>query len=48
MLAGDIYESRKIRLTDTEEPVLDPASPGEIIFQPELGCLCGSDLLYFE
>lgn len=48
MLAGDIYEPRKIRLTDTEEPALDPASPGEIIFQPELGCLCGSDLLYFE
>ncbi|MDP7205524.1 MAG: zinc-binding dehydrogenase [Pirellulaceae bacterium] len=48
MLAGDIYEPRKIRLTDTEEPLLDPASPGEIIFQPELGCLCGSDLLYFE
>ncbi len=48
MLAGDIYEPRKIRLVETEEPRLDPAIPGEIIFQPEIGCLCGSDLLYFE
>lgn len=48
MLAGEIYEPRKIRLVDTEEPVLDPGTPGDIIFQPELGCLCGSDLLYFE
>ena len=48
MLAGEIYEPRKIRLIDTEEPELDPSSPGEIIFEPELGCLCGSDLLYFE
>jgi threonine dehydrogenase-like Zn-dependent dehydrogenase len=48
MLAGDIYEPRKIRLVETDEPVLDPATPGEIIFQPELACLCGSDLLFFE
>ena len=23
-------------------------APGQIIFQPQLGCLCGSDLLHFE
>ena len=51
MIAGDIYSSRKIRLIDVAEPKLAPATdgqPGQIIFQPELGCLCGSDLVYFE
>ena len=53
MLAGNIYEPRKIKLIDVPEFVLDADTPddpaqGEIIFQPELACLCGSDLLYFE
>ncbi len=48
MLAGDIHEPRKIRLVDVPEPRLDSGTPDEIIFQPELACLCGSDLLYFE
>ena len=53
MLAGHIYEPRKIRLVDVPEPVLsrasaDPGHEGEIIFQPQLGCLCGSDLPYFD
>jgi threonine dehydrogenase-like Zn-dependent dehydrogenase len=53
LLAGHIYAPRKIRLVEIPEPVLgpapaNPATEGEIIFQPELGCLCGSDLPYFD
>lgn len=53
MLAGNIYAPGKIRLVDAPEPTLEPGaegngSAGQIIFQPELACLCGSDLLYFE
>ncbi|MGE0606508.1 MAG: zinc-binding dehydrogenase [Pirellulales bacterium] len=47
MLAGDIYAPGKIRLVDVPEPTLD-GPPGDIIFQVELACLCGSDLLFFE
>jgi threonine dehydrogenase-like Zn-dependent dehydrogenase len=48
-----MYAPGKIRLVDVPEPTLDgpstaPEGVGEIIFQPELACLCGSDLLYFE
>ncbi|MBM3997935.1 MAG: zinc-binding dehydrogenase [Planctomycetes bacterium] len=53
MFAGHIPEPRTIRLIDIPEPELgprpsDPEAMGEILFQPELGCLCGSDLPYFE
>ncbi len=48
VLAGQIYERCRIKLVDAPEPRLNPSTPGQIIFQPELGCLCGSDLLYFE
>jgi len=53
LLAGHIPAARKIAFVDVPEPELgpppaDPALNGEIIFQPELGCLCGSDLPYFE
>lgn len=53
MFAAHIYAPRKIRLVEVPEPVLgpipdDPSVHGEIIFQPELGCLCGSDLPYFD
>lgn len=47
MLAGDIYAPRQIRLIDVPEPKL-AKSTGQIIVQPELGCLCGSDIPYFE
>ena len=51
MLAGDMYAPGKIRLIDVPEPALSPAPPdgcsGQIIFQPETTCLCGSDLPYF-
>jgi threonine dehydrogenase-like Zn-dependent dehydrogenase len=51
LLAGEIYEPGRIRLIDIAEPKLDAAAadgPGDIIFQPELACLCGSDLLFFD
>ena len=48
MLAGEIYGPKQIRLVDVPEPELDPDGSGEIIFQPELSCLCGSDMLFFE
>lgn len=51
MFAGQISGPQKISLIDVPEHKLE-AKPvdgvGQIIFQPELGCLCGSDLLYFE
>ena len=52
MLTGDMYAPGKIRLIDVPEPVLPPVPPdgctGQIIFQPETTCLCGSDLPYFN
>ncbi|MFO0918763.1 MAG: zinc-binding dehydrogenase [Planctomycetaceae bacterium] len=52
MLAGDMHAPGKIRLVERPEPVLSPAPPvgcsGQIIFQPETTCLCGSDLPYFN
>lgn len=53
MLAGEIYAPGKVRLVDAPEPRLDQVVEGaaagpEIIFQVELACLCGSDLLFFE
>lgn len=48
MFAADIHAPRKIRLIDVPEPSLADAAGEEIIFQPELACLCGSDLLYFD
>jgi threonine dehydrogenase-like Zn-dependent dehydrogenase len=52
MLVGDMYAPGKIRLVERPEPVLPPAPPagcsGQIIFQPETTCLCGSDLPYFK
>jgi len=50
MLAGRIVERGKLELVDIPEPRLSPPAPGkpaEIIFQPEVTCLCGSDLPYF-
>lgn len=53
MLAGYFPEKHRIELVEAPEPVLDrkapqPGQPGEIIFQPEIACLCGSDLPYFN
>jgi len=46
VLAGDIYAPGKTKLTEVPEPALE--NEREIIYQVELVCLCGSDLLYFE
>jgi threonine dehydrogenase-like Zn-dependent dehydrogenase len=53
MLAGNFIGPRRIELVDVPEPQLpkspsDSASPGQIIFQPECTCLCGSDLPFFR
>lgn len=48
MLAGEIYDEQKIRLVEIEEPTLPEDSRDEIIFEPQLACLCGSDLTYFQ
>ena len=45
MLAGHVTAPGKIELVDVPEPRLD--ADGQILFQPELGCLCGSDLPFF-
>jgi len=50
MLAGTIVSHRQIQLVEIEEPrlALVDVSPGQIIFQPEMTCLCGSDLPFFD
>ena len=50
MLAGTIVSHRQIQLVEIEEPQLPlvDVSPGQIIFQPEMTCLCGSDLPFFD
>ena len=48
MLAGRIVAKGAIRLVDMEEPRLSKdGGEGTIIFQPEITCLCGSDLPFF-
>jgi threonine dehydrogenase-like Zn-dependent dehydrogenase len=51
MLAGNFIGPRRIELVDVPEPELQKASsdsPGQMIFQPECTCLCGSDLPFFR
>jgi threonine dehydrogenase-like Zn-dependent dehydrogenase len=51
LLAGHITAPNKIELVEIEPPRLEPAPPegeGQIIFEPHLACLCGSDLPYFD
>jgi threonine dehydrogenase-like Zn-dependent dehydrogenase len=53
LLAGYFPAKHRIELVEVAEPALDraalqPGQPGEIIFQPEIACLCGSDLPYFN
>ena len=53
MFAGYFPAKHRIELVDAPEPVFEraspePGQPGDIIFQPEIACLCGSDLPYFN
>lgn len=50
MLAGQFTAPRTVQLLDHPEPQLPDAElqPGQIVFQPELTCLCGSDLPFFD
>jgi threonine dehydrogenase-like Zn-dependent dehydrogenase len=53
LLAGQFPAKHRIELIEVPEPALearpaDPGRPGDIIFQPEVSCLCGSDLPYFN
>ncbi|MEZ6048518.1 MAG: zinc-binding dehydrogenase [Planctomycetaceae bacterium] len=46
MFAGHIVAPSKIELIEVEEPQLSDKG-GEILFQPECACLCGSDMPFF-
>ena len=49
MLAGHILARRKIELVDIPEPTIkDATEPDQILFEPHMTCLCGSDLPYFD
>ena len=48
MLAGQFTNRRCVELIEIDEPKLDPAVPDQMVFQPELTCLCGSDLPFFD
>lgn len=50
MLAGHFVSRRQVRLIEIDEPKLPAAdtAPGQILFQPEMTCLCGSDLPFFD
>ncbi len=50
MLAGHFLSRRQVELVQIDEPRLPAAesTPGQIIFQPEMTCLCGSDLPFFD
>ena len=48
MLAGHFITPRVVKLVDVPEPELPAGSSGQIVFQPEMTCLCGSDLPYFD
>ena len=51
MFAGRMTAPGQVELVDIPEPQLpprDPGGPGQILFQPTLACLCGSDLPFFQ
>lgn len=50
MLAGHFVSRRQVRLVEVDEPQLPAANTAsrQILFQPEMTCLCGSDLPYFD
>ncbi|MBL4714378.1 MAG: alcohol dehydrogenase catalytic domain-containing protein, partial [Alcanivorax sp.] len=51
VFAGRMPAPERVELVEIPEPELpvrDPLGPGQIIFQPTLACLCGSDLPFFQ
>ena len=48
LYAGHIVERGKIEVIDHPEPRLDDGETGQILFQPVLACLCGSDMPFFQ
>ncbi len=48
MFAGRFSAPRVVELIDVPDARLDPGASGQILFQPELVCLCGSDLPFFD
>ncbi len=51
MFAGHMPAPGQVELVEVSEPELpprDPEGPGQIIIQPTLSCLCGSDLPFFQ
>ena len=48
MLAGQFTAPRVLQFIEVDEPTLSSAESGQIIFQPEMTCLCGSDLPFFD
>lgn len=52
MLAGHFPAPHRVELVEVPEPQLPAAPPagqaGQIVFEPHIACLCGSDLPYFN
>jgi len=50
MLGGEITACREIHLIDVPEPKLPAGAEGDglVLFQSSLGCLCGSDLPFYD
>lgn len=51
MLAGHITHPGRIALVEHPEPTLpapEAGTPGVIVFEPQLACLCGSDVPFFR
>lgn len=50
MLAGCFPAARRVELVEVPEPAFPDASlpPEQVLFQPEVTCLCGSDLPFFD
>ncbi|MEQ9408756.1 MAG: zinc-binding dehydrogenase [Fuerstiella sp.] len=48
MIAGQFSSARTVELINIDEPELPDNLSGQMIFQPEMTCLCGSDLPFFD
>ena len=48
MFAGRFSTNRTVEVRTIPDATLTPSGTGEILFRPELVCLCGSDLPFFD